>query len=254
MELRKGKPVWLSMNLLSLDGPLVALVWQDFLARCYPTPLMPAGRWVLGLTVWAIYIADRILDVRVPANERETRHHRFHRAHRRGFVLILAVVVVADILVTVEWLRPAVFVHGLAVAALSVLYLVAFTGAGRRWAVWKKSAAAILFSAGVFVVASTSTEHPLHSLFLPWSAFAVLCAGNLALIELWKQCRSTRWVCPALTVFALTCAIAGRSPWYFAIALSSISMAALCQWESKVPVEARRTLADVALFTPLLLR
>jgi hypothetical protein len=59
-----AQPVWLWMNLLSLDAPLVALVWQDLLARCYGTLLLPAGRTVLGLTVWAIYIADRLMDVR----------------------------------------------------------------------------------------------------------------------------------------------------------------------------------------------
>ncbi len=33
MGLAKPTPVWLWLNLLSLDAPLVALIWQDFLAR-----------------------------------------------------------------------------------------------------------------------------------------------------------------------------------------------------------------------------
>jgi hypothetical protein len=41
-------PFWRWMNLLSLDAPLLALVWQDFLARCYPSLLLLAGRWVLA--------------------------------------------------------------------------------------------------------------------------------------------------------------------------------------------------------------
>jgi hypothetical protein len=48
---------------VSLDAPLVALVWQDFLARCYPHPLLFPARMVLVLTVWAIYIADRSLNL-----------------------------------------------------------------------------------------------------------------------------------------------------------------------------------------------
>ena len=64
---RVRPPIWLWFNVLSLDAPLIALVWQDFLSRCYPTMLLPQGRAVRGLTVWAIYLADRLLDVRHPA-------------------------------------------------------------------------------------------------------------------------------------------------------------------------------------------
>src|SRR6202789_4740956 len=82
MEKRVRPPVWLWFNLLSLDAPLIALVWQDFLARCYPTVLHLTGRGVLGLTVWAIYLADRLLDVRYPAPVSESIRHQFYRRHR----------------------------------------------------------------------------------------------------------------------------------------------------------------------------
>jgi len=45
---RQRTPVWLWMNLLSLDAPLVAVIWQEFAARCYPSVLHPAGRPMLG--------------------------------------------------------------------------------------------------------------------------------------------------------------------------------------------------------------
>ena len=75
-------PVWLWFNLLGLDAPVVALVWQDFLARCYPTILRPPGRAVLGLTVWAIYLADRLLDTRHPAVWESVRHVFRHIVQR----------------------------------------------------------------------------------------------------------------------------------------------------------------------------
>ena len=53
-------PLWLWPNLLSLDAPLVAVLWQGFLAYRFSLPLRPAGRLVLGLTVWAIYFLDRL--------------------------------------------------------------------------------------------------------------------------------------------------------------------------------------------------
>jgi hypothetical protein len=82
METSVRPPAWLWFNLLSLDAPVVALVWQDFLARCYPATLLLTGRAVLGLTVWAIYLADRLLDIRHPASAEESIRHEFYRPSR----------------------------------------------------------------------------------------------------------------------------------------------------------------------------
>ena len=153
MQKRVRPPLWLWFSLLSLDAPLIALVWQDFLARCYPTLLRPAGRGALGLTVWAIYLADRLLDV---------RHHCIrHRIdspsvlswqHRRYVLALLATIVCADALLTTLWLRPAVFNEGLALTGCVGLYLAVFAFAG--WSgIAKKPLAAVLFTSGTFLIA-----------------------------------------------------------------------------------------------------
>jgi hypothetical protein len=117
-------PFWQWMNLLSLDAPVLALVWQDYLARCYPSLLRPAGRWVLGLTVWVIYIADRLIDVRRPAMENEPIRHRFYRQNRGLAKVVLTSVAFADLFIALLWLRPAVFSNGLLIGAGVVCYLV----------------------------------------------------------------------------------------------------------------------------------
>src|SRR5580704_2501089 len=148
-------PVWLWFNLLSLDAPLIALVWQDFLSRCYPTLLHATGRGVLGLTVWAIYLADRLLDVRQPASAMESIRHRFYRRHRMFAQCLLAVVVCADALVSALWLRPAVRDNGLFLSAGVIAYLAAFPLTQWGAAAWKKPFAALLFTAGTFLIAWT---------------------------------------------------------------------------------------------------
>jgi hypothetical protein len=241
-------PLWLWLNLLSLDAPLVALVWQDFLSRCYPSPLLPAGRCVLGLTVWAIYIADRLLDVRGPATDAELPNHRFYRKNRPVWTAILAAVVATDLLVIVLWLRPAVFVHGLLIALASVAYLAAFTGSHNRWTFAKKASAAILFSAGVFVVASANIVVSPLTLLGPWVTFTLLCAINLVLIEQWKRGQ------PTSRIFIAILFLAPFGRWYLAITLSSLGLSAIALGGNRLSLEARRVLADLALFTPLLLR
>ena len=53
---------WLWPNLLSLDAPAVALLWQIFFARCFHAKLEPLPSVLLVLAVWLIYAADRTID------------------------------------------------------------------------------------------------------------------------------------------------------------------------------------------------
>ena len=130
---------------------LVAIVWQDFLARCYPLILLPAGRLVLFLSVWAIYIADRMIDVRAPSSRTNPRGTALpyewgvgRRApYCRGAGGLLAVVL---------WLRPAVLQSGLLIGALVVLYMAVYPCRGTRRTRWKQPAAAALFTMGVLLI------------------------------------------------------------------------------------------------------
>src|SRR5258705_13020409 len=94
---RVAPPVWLWPNLLSLDAPLVRVLWQASLAQRYAVPLRPAARVALFLTVWGIYIADRLLDVRHPAVTAEPARHRFYRRHRTPAIVLLAMLFIADL-------------------------------------------------------------------------------------------------------------------------------------------------------------
>ncbi len=246
-------PWWLWPNLLSLDAPLVAVVWQDFLARCYPSTLLPAGRWTLALTVWAIYLADRLIDVRHPMRNAETSRHSFYRNHSRVLRSLLMAVVCADLVVAVLWLRPAVLSNGLWVGAAVGCYLGAFAAlrVGERW--WKPVCAALLFTTGVFLVGWTSTRGAFEVLSKPAVALAWLVLSNLVLIEGWEKRRSTRrmpwWI--FLLLAALACQ--NFSQWYAAVAIAAAALAALDGLGARMPQNVRHVLADTVLLVPLLL-
>jgi hypothetical protein len=101
-------PVWLWLSLLSFDAPLVALVWQDFLARCYPVPLRPPTRVALVLTVWAIYLADRLLDIRHAPAGTDTVRHNFYRSHRPLAQAALGCILLTDLVVALGWVLPKI--------------------------------------------------------------------------------------------------------------------------------------------------
>ncbi len=257
--MRTRPPVWLWLNLLSLDAPLVALVWQDFLARCYPTTLHPQGRAALGLTVWAIYLADRIIDVSHAATATESMRHRFYRHHRTVAKALFALVILTDLLITLTWLRPTIMNNGMLVSAGVIAYLAIFPLT--RWGApaSKKPLAALLFTAGTFLIAWTGIGQPIRHLALPAAAFCALCLGNLLLVGRWSRVsRGHSTGGPAWLLFAVFVVIAivtiWSSSWFAAIVASAAGLCALAQWGQEIPGDARCVLADAVLLTPLLFR
>jgi hypothetical protein len=243
-------PPWLWLNLLSLDAPVVALVWQDLAARSFGTPLRPAARVVLGLTVWAVYLADRLLDVRATVPLPNTARHHFYRRHPRVMSALLAAVLVADACVAILKLRRAVFLDGVGVAVCVAAYLSIFP---LRPSCWEKQVfAAMLFSIGVLLVSFTWLGP--WRLLLPAALFGVLCLCNLVLIEYWEGGRKGRfiWLAPAVVAGLAMLPPAGR--WQHAVTLSGVLLAAVAIAGPRLTVAAKRVLADAALLTPLLFR
>jgi len=68
-------------NLLSLDAPLVAALWQILFVRCFRAPEDPLPAALLVSAVWLIYSADRMLDAWRGTGGRP--RHEFYR--RLGF-------------------------------------------------------------------------------------------------------------------------------------------------------------------------
>ena len=253
-------PFWLWPNILSLDAPLVALVWQDFIARCYPpaTP-SPAARFALFLAVWAIYIADRLLDVRTPAPRREAPRHRFYRQNPAFAKSLLALLLAAALLTALLGLPSSVWTRGASMAALVVAYMAVFPLLPKRALGnlfhCKQPSAAFLFSAGVFLVSWSETPVPWRVLGAPALAFAALCFTNMKLIERRFLFSRGRILLPnALMAFGMVRTFVTHSPWYAAVAAAAAGLAAIESMGDALSRDARGVLADLVLLTPLLLR
>jgi hypothetical protein len=179
-----------------LDAPVVAVLWQGFLACRFSLPLRPAAQLVLGLTVWSIYLLDRLLDARKPPAPNEPVRHRYYRRHWKTMAALLAVVLSADVLIATFALRAPVLREGLVPLAGVAIYLAAFHTPGQSMLfprrvprlvprrVPKEVAAAFLFTAGTFLVAWAA----LPCSGLAWAAlsFFVLCLANIVAIEAWE--------------------------------------------------------------------
>jgi hypothetical protein len=274
-----GQPIpwWLWWNLLSIDAPLVALVWATLFARGGGGKLAGTEAVVLALAVWVIYVGDRLLDCKLSKNPAALHErHRFCKRHRLALLGLLAMACAILIWLTANRL-PAVEVNaGLRLGAVLLMYMAAIHGAPGWLAgiVPKEMAVGLLFAAGAILpIWSQSIRFPLGSL-LPWGFFAALCALNCLSIECWESCRNNsqevpprflRWVSARIdliavglaggAVFGCFAASCGESriPGLLAVGAGSLLLLLLNRSRDRLSPAALRVLADAALLVPALI-
>jgi hypothetical protein len=243
---------WLWPNLLSLDAPLVAVLWQTLFLRCLGAPVRWLPAALLFLTVWLIYVADRLLDTR--AKWPVTPRHAFYRRNFRS-VLAVWISVLSGTAALVLWgLADPVLVRGVAMLGAVLLYLSAvhWLPSSAAWVGLKEAAVAVLFALGSSLPAwgQIRSAHDAMTVVL----FSLLCWLNCMAIEQWENGLKRL---PVAAIAAII-AVAGLLLLYrdrpVLAAAESVSLFALVLLDGvhhKLSRDALRVLADVALLTPL---
>lgn len=161
-------PAW--ANVLSLDAVFVAVAWQQLLMRVFCDR---SSRWsegvALSLTVWLIYVADRLLDgSKLRMDKPHTLRHRFYRRHRQIFLSLWILGLVVNTLLVVHFLPIELLRNGVLLASAVLLYgasvhltsqrsppaaphCEALTGDSWRWRIGvpKEVRVGVLFAVGV---------------------------------------------------------------------------------------------------------
>ncbi len=267
-----SRPWWIWPHLFSLDAPIVAAVW--LWAFGSPGGAVASPSWPvfagLFLAVWAIYLADRLLDGRRLRDlTRATTRHQFYRAHAFPMAALLCAVCLAGggvalfaPLPPVLW--PRVGVVLVFVALYGFLFVKGWLPGGIQLG-GKEAGCGLVFALGVAAGLPAVDGWTTVNL----AAFGLLCATNCLLISCWDAAsdrvndRSAAAVCwpalarrPWILPAGLTFACAGLCLVHQSAVTHSLLGAAGLLWllESAggdLPTDARRVLADVCLLTPL---
>jgi len=259
------RPVMLA-HVAGLDAPLVALVWQEAIARAAGISMAPAERIVLALAVWLAYTADRWLDVRRAAASIETPRHRFARHHHRAVALVWGGVLAAAVTVAVLGLELRVLVSGCGLVLLVLAYTIAVHAVRARWP--KEIATAALFALGTGWFVIGRSPGPLG---LGLALFGALVALNCLSIGRFEYERDRRrgepaWLAPAglerlvlggggsLVVSALAAGLLfdPLGPFAAGVALAALGLLSLHVVAERLAVDTLRIGADVALLAPVL--
>ncbi len=240
---------WLWPNLLSLDAPIVALLWQILFARCFHAPLDPLPSILLVLAVWLIYAADRTIDSITGAGSRP--RHDFYRRHWRALLPLWIFAAASGMALAWTRLNREMLFQGCALGAAVVVYF-ALLHAGSLHKT-KEAAVAVLFALGATLSAWPNVRTPVDVAAI--ALFSCLCWINCVAIERWES--ESHWpVAGAAAVVA-----AGAMPLVFssrpilggAVAASALCFVMLDRARRHFSRDALRVLADVALLSPVFL-
>ena len=247
---RATKP-WLWPNLLSLDAPAVAVLWQALFVRCFRARFDVLSAVLLPLTVWLIYSADRVLDAW--SNSRSLPRHEFHGQHWRAILAAWIVAFAAAGWLAWKRLPDALFTRGLALLAVIAIYFaLVHLWPRRRWP--KEFAVAILFAAGVSLAAWQQIRTVADIATV--AVFCCLCWINCAAIEKWESSGvmerpvGAAAVCVGAAAFLLL--YEHRPVLGGAEMASALAFLLLDRGRRRFSADALRVLADAALLSPVL--
>ena len=126
-------PWWLWPHVLSLEAPVIAVIWQTMMAHTHRVALLPATAAGLGLAVWIIYLTDRLLDGWSGGEKTADIRHAFYRRHWRliAFGMIPAA---GTVLAWIALFRipEGLLFQCLALALLIAIYLACFPARHHR--------------------------------------------------------------------------------------------------------------------------
>lgn len=245
--------LWLWPNLLSLDAPLVALLWQVLFVRCFHGRLHGAEAVLLALVVWLIYAGDRMLDALKGAVQ--TRRHAFYRKHWRLVCIMWAAGLAIGGWLAWAELPASLWFRGIGLAGLVGIYLAIVHGIPRLLRSGAKEAAVgIVFAAGVSLVSWPMVRTPADLLTIV--LFCVLCWMNCVGIEDWESGERVRgsviFAAAGVAVTATLLLREQRPVLACAETASALGLVVLDRISQRISPEAARVLADTVLLTPIL--
>ena len=263
---------WQWPTILSIDAPIVAVLWQLLIARVAAVDLSWPGPLVLALSVWLAYAADRWIEgFRLDAAVIGTPRHRFYQRYRWPAATVWLIALVADVWLALTYLDTRDIAAGLALVAAVSVYLLShqLVHRHRAWRAPKELCVAALLTGGVVVFLSES-EQPLD-LMMPAVLFALLCFTNCALISVWERdvdrahgqtslalgangnadlIRQLPWMIAVLAAGAAVVANGAGQAAALTVAVSAVLLALIDHLERRSGRQPARVLADAALMTP----
>ena len=280
LPLGQKRPTWwLWGNILSLDAPIVAVLWHLLLAKTFALKADWASPAALGFAVWVIYLIDHLLDTRgMAAAQPEPARKIFFRNHWHLMVGIAAGGLILTVTFARIFLSRTLFGAGiLGGIAVGLYFGSVHLLPTRIRLVWPREAVvALLFSFGICLPVWLNAGTRAPQILVYALPFFLLCWLNCCAVELWdwqaagkrfedQPNFTAKWIAEHLAFSACLILVLGISlaglgklhlTYVAALVLSALSFAAIARLRTHSPasrcgVALRCVLIDLALCWPL---
>ncbi len=266
---------WLWPNLLTLQAPLVAVLWQTLLAKTLRVAINPFAPCALASAVWLIYVADHLIDTaRLRGHLSEPPRKKFCRGHWEKF-LVMAIVVGCVLAAGVSrflWEVAMRVGWQLSLGVVGYFALIHLTPKNSRREWPREVVVAMIFTLGTFGAVWLADEQKSWAMLAPALLFLALCCTNCSVIETWEweaggsfeeespNCLAV-WLAGHLPHVGLTISMAaGILVWLsfvpqefaLAAALSGAGFAWLARLRFRLPIRFVSPVADLALCSPII--
>ncbi len=186
-------PWWMYPNVLSLDAPLIAIVWLYVFSWMwdvnYVEPLLPL---VLALVVWIVYATDRLLDGKLHHTSSFPLRHRVHQFYEKQFKLAIAIAALATLLLSLNVLQWSIVQTAILPLAATIGFFVLsfFSSSTKRVSYSKNLLAGYAFAwgvgAGLIGLLGLPQPANLFKLLAPeMLVFGLMCMINITAVDLW---------------------------------------------------------------------
>lgn len=261
-------------NVLSLDAPIVAIVWLYVFAKTwdvnYVEPLLPV---VLGLFVWIVYATDRLLDCKLKPDTSFPLRHQFHQNHARKFIIAIVVASIVTIVLSLNFLQWSIVQAAMLPLAATVGFFILsfFTSSQQRVSYLKNLLAGYAFAWGigaglVGLLGLSLISNWMRLMSAEMMVFGLLCMINITAVDLWIKGsdeldeEADEWVLTmplmALAFFSILLMRASdkeqTAPFYISILIAAALMYVVNRMRRQLSANLLRMSADLILLVAAL--
>lgn len=265
------------LGILSLDAPMVAIAWLFLVDRSFSIELDWIHYLMLANSVWLVYAGDRLVDgFRIRAGSAVSPRRRFAVKRRKTLFILLTLSVVINTVLTLFVLNSREIAYGIGLLAVVLVYLILAHVPDRfgRRVPLKEFLVALLFTAGTLLFPAAALPS-VSALVLPATAMFLVFLANCILISYWEIERdreeglssiALRFPDLADTLPAALGILAAGSllialvintvevqPLLLSVSLGAFFLLLLHLLRNQIDLDACRTLADLALLSPLII-
>jgi len=257
-------------HLLSLDAPTVAALWTWFIARANHLQLPLSATIAMGLAVWMLYAADRLLDAQSTHHDPLEARHLFHHRHHTAFLIGIFASAAALAFLLPRLDARSIHLY-LILGGLVFGYFILIHATRSSHRLPKEIAVGIFFAAATFIPTVARQPGLRLAMLAPALLFATLCSLNCLFIYAWEHIPShTAHAAHATTRLALhhlrliaNCIVAAgialvvldrRAPWPIPVAaiVAAILLLTLHHRKNHIQPTTLRAAADLVLLAPVL--